>query len=143
MKFPLPALALLLAAPLHAADVGVSLTVGQPGFYGSIDISNYPRPQVVNVEPVIIRPVVGVASPVYLHVPPGHARKWSNYCGRYNACGRPVYFVREEWYENTYVPAYEAKHGKSKNKGGGKGPGKSQGNGHGNGNGKGGGNGHR
>lgn len=136
MKNQIRALALLLAAaPLHAADVGVSVSVGQPGFYGTIDIGNYPRPQVINVEPVIIRPVVGVASPLYLHVPPGHARKWSNYCGRYNACGRPVYFVQEGWYQNTYVPAYEAKHGKSKGKkGGGHGNGNKA---HGKGNGKG------
>lgn len=100
------------AAPVMAADVGVSVSVGQPGFYGTIDISNYPRPQVIYAEPVVVRPVpVGVVyEPVYLHVPPGQAKKWSNYCASYNACGRPVYFVRDDWYNDTYVPAYRERH---------------------------------
>ena len=126
---------LLAAAPLMAADVGVSVSVGQPGFYGTIDISNYPRPQVIYAEPVVVRPVpVGVVyQPLYLHVPPGHAKKWSKHCGAYNACGRPVYFVRDDWYNDTYVPAYHERHA-------GKGKGKGNGNGNGNkhkGNGKG------
>ncbi|MDQ8036788.1 MAG: hypothetical protein REI12_05160 [Pedobacter sp.] len=118
---------LLAAAPLMAADVGVSVSVGQPGFYGTIDISNYPRPQVIYAEPVVVRPVpVGVVyEPVYLHVPPGQAKKWSKHCGAYNACGRPVYFVRDDWYNDTYVPAYRERHpGKghgNKHKGHGKG----------------------
>ena len=32
--------------------------------------------------------------PVYLYVPAGQVRRWSRYCDRYDACGRPVYFVR-------------------------------------------------
>jgi hypothetical protein len=47
-----------------------------------------------------------VAEPVYLRVPPGHRKHWSKFCGRYDACGRPVLFVRDEWYTNTYVPRY-------------------------------------
>ena len=31
-----------------AADVGVSISVGQPGFYGQIDIGNFPQPRVVS-----------------------------------------------------------------------------------------------
>ena len=34
------------------------------------------------------------SGPLYLHVPPGHAKKWSQHCARYNACNRPVYFVK-------------------------------------------------
>lgn len=96
-----------------AADVGVSVSVGQPGFYGTIDIGNFPRPQVVYAEPVVIRPAprAVVMEPVYLHVPPGHAKKWRKHCGSYNACGRPVYFVRDDWYNNTYVPQYRERHG--------------------------------
>src|SRR5690606_40405826 len=86
-----------LAAPTLAADVGVSVSIGQPGFYGQIDIGNYPRPQVIYAEPVIIQrvPVGVVRQPVYLHVPPGHAKNWSKHCYRYDACGRPVYFVQD------------------------------------------------
>ncbi|HEX6592681.1 MAG TPA: hypothetical protein VF050_11840, partial [Moraxellaceae bacterium] len=78
-------------------------------------------------------PVGVVYEPVYLHVPPGQAKKWSNYCGRYNACGRPVYFVRDDWYNNTYVPAYRERHGGGKPGKGGHGHGKGHGNGHGKG----------
>lgn len=32
-------------------------------------------------------------------VPPGHRRNWARHCHRYRACGVPVYFVRDEWYD--------------------------------------------
>ena len=101
-----------LAAPTLAADVGVSVSIGQPGFYGQIDIGNYPRPQVIYAEPVIIQraPVGVVRQPVYLHVPPGHAKNWSKHCYRYDACGRPVYFVQDRWYDEVYVPRYRGNH---------------------------------
>ena len=40
----------------------------------------------------------------YLRVPPGHEKHWSKHCAQYHACGRPVYFVREDWYQKEYVP---------------------------------------
>jgi hypothetical protein len=95
-------------APTFAADVGVSISIGQPGFYGQIDIGNVPRPQVVYAQPVVIQraPQYVSAPPIYLHVPPGHEKHWRKHCGEYNACGRPVYFVRDDWYNNEYVPRY-------------------------------------
>lgn len=100
-----------VANPVAAADVGVSVSIGQPGFYGQIDIGNYPRPEVIYAEPVIIhRPVGVVYDPIYLRVPPGQAKKWGSYCGRYNACGRPVYFVQDRWYHDVYVPEYHNRH---------------------------------
>ena len=51
-------LALLLAAsalPALAADVGVSVSVGQPGFYGRIDIGNVPPPVLIYPQPVVIQ----------------------------------------------------------------------------------------
>ena len=36
-----------LAAPAFAGDVGVSISVGQPGFYGQINIGNVAPPPVV------------------------------------------------------------------------------------------------
>lgn len=128
--FLVPAL-LAIAPVLHAGDVGVSVTVDRPGFYGSIDIGGV-RPRTVNIEPVIIAPVVGVRpAPVYMHVPPGHAKKWSRYCGQYQACGRPVYFVQEDWYEREYLPRKGGKGGKVAGRGG-----EGHGKGHGKGNGK-------
>src|ERR1700738_3511397 len=62
------------AAPAFAADVGVSISVGQPGFYGQLDIGNVPQPQLVYPQPVVIQrsPAFVSAPPIYLHVPPGH-----------------------------------------------------------------------
>jgi len=45
-----------------------------------------------------------------LRVPPGHQKNWKRYCGRYEACGRPVYFVRDDWYNNVYAPQYRERH---------------------------------
>jgi hypothetical protein len=113
-------------APALAADVGVSISIGQPGFYGQIDIGNVPQPQLVYPQPVVIRraPEFVSAPPIYLHVPPGHEKHWSKHCAEYNACGRPVYFVRDDWYNNEYAPRYQ--HG-----GGDHGHGRGHGKGHG------------
>lgn len=105
------AFAALLLPQLVSAQVGVSIKLGQPGFYGRIDIGDSPLPQLLYAEPIVIEPMVVGRSPIYLHVPPGHAKKWSKHCRAYDACGRPVYFVDDGWYQNTYVPAYRQRHG--------------------------------
>ena len=108
-RFLLAALAVnALGVPVFAADVGVSISVGQPGFYGQINIGDLPKPQLIFPQPVVIRqaPEFVSAAPIYLHVPPGHERHWSKHCAEYGACGRPVYFVRDEWYQSEYVPRY-------------------------------------
>ena len=114
----------LATAPARAADVGVSVSVGQPGFYGRIDIGNFPQPQVIYPRPVVIRPVqvAVVPQPIYLRVPPGHAKNWRKHCQKYDACNQPVYFVRDDWYNNVYVPRYREEHeGERHAKGHGKG----------------------
>jgi opacity protein-like surface antigen len=101
---------LVAATAAHAADVGVSVSVGQPGFYGRIDIGGFPQPEVIYARPVVVRPApVVFTQPVYMRVPPGHAKNWSRYCDRYNACGHPVYFVRDRWYKEVYVPQNHAR----------------------------------
>ena len=93
-----------------AADLGISLRIGQPGFYGEIHLGDfYPVPDLIYPEPVIIqRPSVYIGQqPIYLHVPPGHAKLWHRYCYQYNACNRPVYFIRERWYNDVYIPHYQ------------------------------------
>lgn len=100
------ALGTLAAAPASAA---VSVAIGQPGFYGRIDIGGgVPPPQVVYDQPVIIQqPAVQYQrAPIYLRVPPGQQQNWGRYCGNYNACGQPVYFVQDGWYNNVYAPHY-------------------------------------
>jgi hypothetical protein len=101
--------AALLAAVLPAqAQTNVSINIGQPGFYGRIDLGNYaPRPVVYVAQPVVVeRHARYDAQPVYLHVPPGHRKNWARHCARYNACGQRVLFVRDEWYTNSYAPSY-------------------------------------
>ncbi|SEQ04992.1 hypothetical protein SAMN04488038_103191 [Solimonas aquatica] len=105
----LGAAALLLAACWGTAQAGasVSINVDQPGVFGQINIGGYNRrPEVVYEQPMIIqRPARYVeVEPIYLHVPVVQIRSWRSYCGRYNACGRPVYFVRDDWYRREYVP---------------------------------------
>lgn len=104
-KLILAAAILASAAIPAAAQTSVSVTIGQPNFYGRIDIGGYPAPPVFVSQPVIIeREVRYIAEPVYLRVPPGHRKNWSKHCARYDACGRPVYFVRDDWYLNEYAP---------------------------------------
>ena len=127
MKRLILALAIAAAAtPALAQNVGMSVTVGQPGFYGRIDIGNFPQPMVIYPQPVIIQPspVAMYQYPIYLHVPPGHAKDWRKHCGRYNACGQPVYFVQESWYNNVYVPRYQPYYGYGQGGNPGKGHGK-------------------
>lgn len=126
---------LLPAAGL--AQTGVSISVGQPGFYGRIDLGDYPPPQLIYDQPVIYRQSSTRYSPVYLRVPPGHAKNWGKHCARYNACSRPVYFVQDSWYENTYVPAYQSRHGHDDDHGHDDGPGNGHGKGKNKGHGKG------
>ena len=97
-----------LAPGASATDIGVSVGISQPGFYGRIDIGNSPPPVLVYSQPVVVQPapVAVVRQPIYLHVPPGHAKNWSKHCHRYSACGQPVYFVQEQWYEEVYVPRH-------------------------------------
>lgn len=121
MKRFLFAMALATATvPAFAADVGVSVSVGQPGFYGRIDIGNAPQPRLIFAEPIVIQRADVVRQPIYLHVPPGHEKNWRKHCRRYNACGQPVYFVENNWYNEVYVP-HHRKNGDHGNKGDGKG----------------------
>jgi hypothetical protein len=104
----LVAFVLAAGAPLaHAGDVSVGVSItGEilPGVYGRVDLANRPPPPLVYAEPVVIvRPPPHVVyAPVYLHVPPGHAKNWRKHCLEYDACGRPVYFVKSAEYDPGY-----------------------------------------
>ena len=113
------ALLCVCAAPALAADVAVSITVGQPGFYGAIDIGNVPAPRLLYSQPMLVQPTPEFvsAAPIYLHVPPGHEKHWRKHCAEYKACGRPVYFVSDDWYRNDYVPHYRQSGGNHENQG--------------------------
>lgn len=111
MKRFLLAAAIAVTTPVFAADVGVSVTVGQPGFYGTIDIGDFPRPVLVYPEPIIVQRAWWPRQPIYMHVPPGHAMHWDKHCHKYDACGRRVYFVQDSWYNDVYVPEHRRRHG--------------------------------
>jgi len=110
------ALAVHASAFAGGVDVGVSVQFSQPGVYGRVDIGRLPAPMVVLPQPVLIAPppppparVVMMApppppQPVYMWVPPGQRMHWRKYCGRYNACGVPVYFVQDAWYAHHVQP---------------------------------------
>lgn len=107
MKHLLFAAALLVSSvPLLAADVDLSVSIGQPGFYGRIDIGDYPQPRLIYRQPMMIERIEMDRPPIYLRVPPGHARNWRKHCRSYNACGERVYFVQDNWYQREYVPRY-------------------------------------
>ncbi|TAL71339.1 MAG: hypothetical protein EPN79_04750 [Burkholderiaceae bacterium] len=95
-------LAVCAMVPVYA-QVGVSIGINQPGVYGQINIGGgYPPPAVVYPQPVLIAPGPVAGPPMYLYVPPLYQRNWRRYCGRYHACGRPVYFVQEQWVRDRY-----------------------------------------
>jgi hypothetical protein len=110
---------LIIAASIFAAAAGavapasaqVTVNIGQPGFYGRIDIGGYAPPPVYYTQPVIVeRQVRYVGQPMYLRVPEGHRKHWNKHCRAYNACGQQVSFVQDGWYNNTYAPRYRQQH---------------------------------
>ena len=110
-KLLVSTIGLLFLSSALAANAGVSLVVGEPGYYGRIDIGSFPKPRLVYGKPVVVERIYVESAPVYFHVPPGHARHWDKHCHEYRACGDRVYFVEESWYEQVYVPEYRKSHG--------------------------------
>jgi hypothetical protein len=100
-----------LATPALAADVGVSISVGDPGFYGRLDIGGYSQPQLVYHQPRVMYRASMHREPIYLRVPPGHSKNWRKHCRKYDACHDRVYFVRDDWYNRDYAPRYREQHG--------------------------------
>lgn len=99
------ALSVLLAAGAGASNAGDLdlrvLLVGQvaPGVYGQVQLGSSPPPPVVYAQPMLIEAQPAPLPPLYLHVPPGHARHWRQHCAEYRACNRQVYFVRSSEYD--------------------------------------------
>jgi hypothetical protein len=91
-------------APMPAAGA----PIGDPGYYGQVDLVNNTPPPLIYSTPMVVQPAPpGVYyPPVYLRVPPMYYQNWPQYCGFYNACFYPVFFVQEGWYMNIYSPWY-------------------------------------
>ena len=112
-KLPLTVLAVTIISGAFvcsaiAADIGISIHIGEPGFYGRLDMGDFPQPSVIHDQPLLIERTPGYRSqePIYLRVPPGQEEHWRKYCAHYDACGQPVYYVRDRWYQQTYAPHY-------------------------------------
>ncbi len=93
------------------AEVGISVNIGQPNFYGQLDPNGYPQPQVIYRQPKAIGRVPINQPPVYMRVPPSQAKNWRKHCRKYNACGERVLFVQDNWYNREYAPRYQEQHG--------------------------------
>ncbi|HWU84871.1 MAG TPA: hypothetical protein VN028_06010 [Rhodocyclaceae bacterium] len=97
-----------LFSTVHAQTM-VTLSMGQPGYYGRIEIGNaYPQPALLFPNAIMGNPGVYTGEPVYMHVPPAHAYAWSRYCSFYGACDWMVYFVEDGWYNEVYVPGFRS-----------------------------------
>lgn len=99
-----------LAVASLSASAQVSISVGQPGFFGRVELGAYAPPPLVYGPPVLVSGSY-VGDPVYLRVPLDQRRHWARYCGRYRACGQRVLFVRDDWYLNSYAPRYREYYG--------------------------------
>jgi hypothetical protein len=105
------AVAAAITNQAFADDASVSVDIGQPNFYGRLDISDFPQPQLIYRQPMVIERGTVNSLPIYLHVPPNHARHWRRHCGEYNACAERVLFVQDDWYKRQYMPRYDEQHG--------------------------------
>jgi len=116
----LAALAAATTAPAQPRE-HVNITAGGPlraGVYGRIELSGASPPALLSPRPVVASKALGPPQqgPLYLYVPAGQVRKWGTYCGRYDACDRPVYFVRMDdapfklgrWKQRSKLAAVEA-----------------------------------
>ncbi len=112
----------------NADDLGVSVILEKevaPGVYGRVELGNNSRPDLYYAEPVIIVRESNAPRyrPVYMHVPPGHAKNWGKHCHKYNACRRPVYFITSAEYveddhhhHEDHHDHHHKHHGKGKGK---------------------------
>ena len=91
-----------IAACMVATGVQAKrLAPGDRDYYGPLTIRDE-RPVLIVQEPRIVRSR-GPREPLYVRVPPGHAKQWEKHCAKYRACDRPVYFVDDRWYHEHYA----------------------------------------
>ena len=92
--------ALLLGLSLGALTAQAQVYIGAsvngvlvPGVFGRVDIGSLGgTPPLYSAQPVYVQRVPR-AAPVYIYAAPHERADWRRYCGRYDACGAPVYFV--------------------------------------------------
>lgn len=96
-------LALLMCTSIaQADDLGINVVLEgelKSGVYGRVELGKNSHPEVIYSEPrVVVVEEHMDRHPVYLHVPPGHAKHWDKHCHEYHACSRPVYFIMSDEY---------------------------------------------
>lgn len=99
------------APALAQPAIGVSIGIDQPWVHGRILIGDAPPPAFVPARPVFFAPprlVVREPEPVRLYATPAHRREWRDGCGRDDACGRPAYFVRDQWVREPWARERDA-----------------------------------
>jgi hypothetical protein len=88
--------ATLIGAGSCEAQVFFNTTVGSeftPGVFGQINVNNAPPPPVFYPQPVVGGQEVYGAPPMYVYAPIEETQNWGYFCGKYRACGIPVYFI--------------------------------------------------
>ena len=108
-------LSLLASLPSVADDLGINVVLeGEvaPGVYGRVELGKGSHPAIYYPEPLVIvhEPKYSNYQPVYLHVPPGHAKHWRKHCHKYHACERPVYFIKSVEYAESYQREHSHDH---------------------------------
>jgi hypothetical protein len=111
-KVALATFVAMAVAPLAGAAEDSVATITEPvkpGVYGRLAMAATSKatPALVYEQPMFIEaPQMGArVEPVYLHVPPDHAKNWKKHCKQYKACDKPVFFVKSAEYEPGYKPA--------------------------------------
>jgi hypothetical protein len=121
MKFYYSIGIMILGFAINAAnanDLGINVVLEgeiQPGVYGRVELNKNSHPELVYSDPrVVVVEEHHHHEPVYLHVPPGHARHWDKHCHKYHACSRPVYFVMSDEHRKKphkkHKPHHDKKH---------------------------------
>jgi hypothetical protein len=97
---------LLLAATYLMGTAALAADALDDAYFGRIDLPPSQRPDLINARAVQVAPTPAgaVAVPIFLHVRPGQEKRWSAHCKAYGACALPVYFVKESWYREIYLP---------------------------------------
>ncbi|WP_053094141.1 hypothetical protein [Cellvibrio sp. pealriver] len=105
----------MASMPSWADDLGIKVILEgevSPGVYGRVELGNDSHPDIYYPQPVVVAKNSRYASykPVYLHVPPGHAKNWGKHCHKYHACERPVYFIKSMEYDDNYQREHQHDH---------------------------------
>jgi hypothetical protein len=92
-------LSFALLTSICKAQVFFNTSVGTefaPGVYGQINVGNAPPPPVIYPQPTVGGSAVYGAPPMYVYAPIEETQNWGYFCGKYRACGMPVFFIQYE-----------------------------------------------